>query len=67
MKWTNYMLIIVGILYIVDPNIFTRGKWRRQTPLQRQLTPETYSLLMRVLGVAAIIWGLWPLLHHRGI
>lgn len=67
MKWTNYMLIIVGILYIVDPNIFTRGKWGRQTALQRQLTPESYSLLMRVLGVAGIIWGLWPLLHHKGV
>jgi hypothetical protein len=32
--------------------------------MQRTLTPETYILVMRGLGVLMILWGLSPLFIH---
>jgi len=63
MKWVDYFLVVVGIIYVVNPNVFRRFKWTQRSAMQRNLTPEKYNLVMRLMGVALIIWGLWPLLH----
>ena len=64
MKWADYILVVVGILYVANPNVFRRMKWTNSSAMQRHLTPETYNLVMRGMGMALILWGFWPLLHH---
>jgi hypothetical protein len=39
-------------------------KWTSRSVMQRHLVPNTYNLVMCGMGVALIIWGFWPHLHH---
>jgi len=64
MRASHYFLIGLGILYIVDPNVFRRFRLSQNGLLERKLAPTTYNVMMRVLGVAVILWGLSPLWRH---
>jgi hypothetical protein len=63
MKWGDYLMVAVGVLYVVNPNVFRRYKWSHRSAMQRHLTPETYNWVMRAMGAALILWGFWPILH----
>jgi hypothetical protein len=64
MKPVDFFLVGCGILYLVKPNVFRRSIWVKTSLMQRTLTPETYTLVMRILGVLMIVWGMSPLFYH---
>ena len=53
----SIILVILGIIYIIKPNIFRRWIWKKTDVAQQALTPAQYNLYMRILGVALIIIG----------
>jgi hypothetical protein len=55
-------LIICGVLYLIKPDIFQRGIWKRTAISQRIMTPEQNKVYMRVLGSAFIVVGVVCLL-----
>ena len=59
MNWKIYsvLLIILGIVYLIKPNIFRIGIWKQTSIAQRKLTPNQYNLYMRILGIVLIAIG----------
>jgi len=56
--FANWGLIIVGVIYILKPDIFRRGIWKHTSIAQRTLSPEGYRRFMRWIGVISIALGL---------
>ncbi len=59
--WINIiglLLIGVGILFILKPDIFKRGIWTMTSIAQRTMTPENYLKYMKKVGVFYIILGI---------
>jgi len=61
-NFAAWLLIAVGILYLLKPDIFKRGIWKRTSIAQRRLSAEGYIKYMRGVGVAHIVLGLVVLL-----
>jgi hypothetical protein len=57
-------LIVLGAIYIVKPDIFTRSPWG-STVEQRVLSNKNYSRYMRVLGGILIVLGTVFLLKRK--
>ena len=53
----SLILIAFGILYLIKPDIFQRGFWKKTAISQRLLTPEQNKVYMRILGVVFIVVG----------
>ena len=56
------VLIAFGVLYLLKPDIFQRGLWKRTAISQQIMTPEKNKVYMRVLGSAFVVAGLVLLL-----
>ena len=65
MTFAGIWLLIIGIIYILKPDIFRRGIWLRTGLLETKLTPEAYVKFMRVLGALCIVAGAWILFMRR--
>ena len=50
-------LILCGVLYLIEPDIFRRWFWKRTAISQQLLTPEQNRVYMRVLGGALVVAG----------
>ena len=57
MNFSGIALIVLGVVYLVNPNIFRRWFWKKTSIAQRILSPEHYTIYMRVLGLMFIIIG----------
>lgn len=53
----GWLLIAIGVLYAIKPNIFRRGIWTETSIAQRMLSPEGYIKYMRGVGVVFIVTG----------
>jgi hypothetical protein len=62
MTFAGLALTAIGVLYLVKPDIFRRGIWRKTDIAQRNLSPEGYLKYMRGVGVVHVIAGLILLL-----
>lgn len=52
-------LIILGIIYMIKPNLFRRGIWKKTAISQQILTPSQNDIYMRVLGLIFILIGIY--------
>jgi hypothetical protein len=50
-------IILIGIIYIIKPDIFQRWIWKETAISQRILGPEKNKIYMRVLGIIFVITG----------
>jgi uncharacterized protein YjeT (DUF2065 family) len=59
-------LILVGILYLLKPDVFRSGLWKRPTASQSMMLPNQNLMFMRLLGSICLIAGIVLLLrlHH---
>jgi uncharacterized protein YjeT (DUF2065 family) len=51
--------IILGAVYIIRPNIFNMGVWRRTSIALNRLSPKQYNLYMRILGAIILAIGVY--------
>jgi uncharacterized protein YjeT (DUF2065 family) len=51
------VLIIFGLVYLIKPNIFRVGFWKKTAVTQQIFTPKQYNLYMRILGGISILAG----------
>jgi hypothetical protein len=51
------ILMAVGVLYLVKPNIYRRGIWNETSVAIRTLSPAQYVNYMRGLGVLFLLIG----------
>jgi hypothetical protein len=51
-------LVLIGILYLIKPNILRRGIWKETSIFQRRLSPDAYVKYMRLQGVICILGGI---------
>ena len=58
-------LVLIGLVYVVKPDIFRRWFWRETSALQRSLSPNNYLRFMRVFGVILIIIGVLLMMYDR--
>jgi hypothetical protein len=63
--------ILVGVLYVVKPDLFRRGIWLKTSIAVRLLSETNYKRYMRGLGVVLILLGVsalgWGLLHGPSV
>jgi hypothetical protein len=52
------VLIAIGAVYLVKPNLFRRGIWLKTSIAIRTLSEENYVKYMRIMGVVCILLGL---------
>lgn len=57
MQYYGLFLVVLGLIYIIKPDIFRRGFWKKISILQRTLSPENYLRTMRLLGGLMILFG----------
>jgi hypothetical protein len=50
-------LMIVGLVYVLKPDLFRRGLWKRTSVAQRLLSPTGYIRYMRGFGIVQIVIG----------
>ena len=64
------MMIGLGTVYLLKPNIFRRGVWMKTSLAIRFLSEDNYGRYMRGLGIMLIMIGagliLLALSHHVG-
>jgi uncharacterized membrane protein HdeD (DUF308 family) len=60
-QFLGFILIIIGVVYLVKPNIFRIGIWRKTSIPQQAMNPKQYNIFMRILGVLAIVVGIFYL------
>jgi uncharacterized membrane protein YidH (DUF202 family) len=53
-----FVLIGVGVLYLIKPDIFQRWFWKRTAISQQIMTPEQNKVYMRVLGAVFVVVGI---------
>jgi len=56
--FAGWFLIVVGVVYILKPDIFRRGIWKHTSIAQRTLSPEGYPKYMRWVGVITLAFGI---------
>jgi len=52
------IFIAFGFLYLIKPNIYRRGLWKKTSIAQRYFSPEQYNMYMRILGIILLVAGL---------
>ena len=65
MPTSSIILIAFGIIYIIKPDIFKRGLWKKTAFTQQIFNPKNYNIYMRILGVLFIIFGLYIAWAHN--
>ena len=50
-------VLVSGIVFLVKPDIFRRGIWKRTDIAQQALSPEGYLRYMRGMGILNIVLG----------
>jgi len=58
MPLASIILILFGLIYLVRPNIYKRGIWKKTSVAQRILSPKQYIVYMRVMGIISIVLAL---------
>jgi hypothetical protein len=58
-KITGGILMLIGIIYLIRPNIFRIGFWKKTDVAQQIFSPKQYIIYMRVIGTLVILWGLY--------
>jgi hypothetical protein len=53
------ILVALGVVYLVKPDIFNRWIWKRTSVTQRNMSPTQYTRYMRLLGLAIAALGAW--------
>ena len=67
MNFFGWLVVLIGVVYLIKPDIFRRGIWTKTSIAQRTLSPRGYFRYMRVVGVVCILIGLyWVYGGHRG-
>lgn len=61
-KAYGIIIIILGIVYLVKPNLFKVGIWKKTAISQQILSPKNYEIYMRILGTILIIIGIYFML-----
>ena len=59
------ILIVFGIIYLIKPDIFKSGFWRKTDITQQIFSEKNYIISMRVLGVVFIVIGTFFILSQR--
>lgn len=54
----SILLVLLGIVYLVKPNIFKRWFWTKTSIAQRYFGPDGYEKYMRCLGIICILIGI---------
>jgi uncharacterized protein YjeT (DUF2065 family) len=59
----SIILIGFGVLYLIKPDLFKRGVWKKTAITQQAFSPKNYLIYMRVLGGVFIVAGvlIWVL------
>jgi hypothetical protein len=52
------ILTAFGTLYLIKPNIYRSGFWKRTDIAQQKLAPAQYTKYMRILGGLFVIAGI---------
>ena len=52
-----FILIVWGGILVLKPNLFVRGIWKRTNIAQRLLSPKSYLVYTRTLGLFFILAG----------
>ena len=52
-------LAVLGIIYLIKPDLFQKWFWKRTAISQRLLTPEQNKVYMRVLGLILLGVGIY--------
>ncbi len=55
---SGIVLVAVGAIYILKPNLIRRGQWRKTSIAARIFSETNYTKYMRVLGGILVIVGL---------
>jgi len=63
LKTYGFIMIAFGIIYIIKPNVFKAGIWKKTAITQQVFSPKQYGRYIRILGVFAIILGLYFILR----
>jgi hypothetical protein len=58
MPFISILLIVFGIIYLIKPDIFRRGIWRKTAVTQQVFSEKNYLIYMRVLGAVFIAAGI---------
>lgn len=61
---TGIIFIVLGLIYIIYPNIFRRGIWMKTSIAIRTMNPDNYKKYIRILGVILIILGFFLVLKY---
>jgi uncharacterized protein YjeT (DUF2065 family) len=56
-RFAGVVLIAIGVFYIIKPDAFKRGVWKKTDAAQRLLSPQGYIKYMRAAGLVNIIIG----------
>ncbi len=67
MSWKSFsaLMIILGIVYLIKPNIFRVGIWKETDIAQRAFTPKQYNRYMRILGLVLIAIGAYVIIKNN--
>jgi hypothetical protein len=55
----GYIFAVLGIVYIINPNLYRIGFWKKTDVAQQTFTPKQYALMMRILGAILLLLGLY--------
>ena len=64
-QWYGIFLIIFGVIYLIKPNIFKRGIWKKTAITQQIFSPKQYNIYMRILGGIFIAVGIYLYLKYK--
>jgi len=51
------VLVVLGVVYQLKPNLFRRWFWTKTSIMQRLLSPTAYERYMKSLGLLYILLG----------
>jgi hypothetical protein len=57
MALRSILFIIIGAIYLIYPNIFSRWAWKKNAVPSESVT-KRYTLMMRLLGGVLIVIGI---------
>jgi hypothetical protein len=57
------LFIAAGILYLIKPNLFRVGIWKKTAVTQQMFKARQYEIYMRILGGILIILGIINILR----
>ena len=65
MSTVAIVLVIIGSVYLLKPDIFQRWFWKKTAISQRLLSPEQNKVYMRILGAVLLCIGLYLAFGHQ--